>query len=86
MFSGVYRFFPVDLDAIKTTNARMYEAGLALVVRTRETMDLILKWLAPHFSQLKLLIIIRMYNTVDDRGLNLGIPTRYMITLSCTVI
>uniref|UniRef100_A0A915IYV5 Uncharacterized protein n=1 Tax=Romanomermis culicivorax TaxID=13658 RepID=A0A915IYV5_ROMCU len=41
---AVYEYFPTDIKLLKSKSARMYEAGLAFVVRTKEVVEDILKW------------------------------------------
>ncbi|VDK55174.1 unnamed protein product [Anisakis simplex] len=39
-----YRFIPTNLEKLKKPTAKMYEAGLALVLRTTGTMESVLRW------------------------------------------
>ncbi|KAK6032873.1 hypothetical protein OSTOST_00918 [Ostertagia ostertagi] len=41
---ALYSYFPVSIEDLKKPKAKMYEAGLVLAVRTRETTENILKW------------------------------------------
>jgi hypothetical protein len=40
----VYKYLPSNIPAIKHVSGKMYEAGFALVVRTREVVRDVLKW------------------------------------------
>ncbi|VDL78283.1 unnamed protein product [Nippostrongylus brasiliensis] len=42
---GVYKFIPTEYKEIKKTKAKMYEAGFALIVKTLDAIEQILKWL-----------------------------------------
>ncbi|CAI4221657.1 unnamed protein product [Auanema sp. JU1783] len=42
--AALYDFFPTNFDEIRKPKAKMYEAGFALVVRTKEVIDSVLKW------------------------------------------
>ncbi len=43
-FTGVYKYIPTDELQLKNERAKMYEAGFAFLVRTREAIDDALKW------------------------------------------
>uniref|UniRef100_A0A1I7Y8I1 Nucleotid_trans domain-containing protein n=1 Tax=Steinernema glaseri TaxID=37863 RepID=A0A1I7Y8I1_9BILA len=40
----VYRFIPTNIAKLKAEKAKMYEAGLVFVVKTRDVVDKLLKW------------------------------------------
>ncbi|KAK5967640.1 hypothetical protein GCK32_016567, partial [Trichostrongylus colubriformis] len=40
----VYKYLPTNYTEIKKKKAKMYESGLTLVVKTRDTVEEILKW------------------------------------------
>ncbi|KAL6722462.1 hypothetical protein Aduo_017587 [Ancylostoma duodenale] len=41
---SLYSFFPVSVDELRKPKAKMYEAGLVHAVRTKETVEKIVKW------------------------------------------
>ncbi|KAK6766195.1 hypothetical protein RB195_025850 [Necator americanus] len=41
---SLYSYFPVFFEELRKPKAKMYEAGLVLAMRTRETMEKIVKW------------------------------------------
>ncbi|WKX91432.1 hypothetical protein Q1695_009906 [Nippostrongylus brasiliensis] len=41
---SVYKFIPTEYKEIKKTKAKMYEAGFALIVKTLDAIEQILKW------------------------------------------
>lgn len=40
----IYSFIPTNFEEIKKEKAKMYESGLTLVVKAKDTMEQILKW------------------------------------------
>ena len=40
----VFDFFPTSVERLKTTSAKMFEAGFVFVVRTAEVVNEVLKW------------------------------------------
>ncbi|VDM74795.1 unnamed protein product [Strongylus vulgaris] len=40
----LYRYFPVSLEEMRKPKAKMFEAGLVHAIRSRETIDKIVKW------------------------------------------
>ncbi|EYB90136.1 hypothetical protein Y032_0223g2672 [Ancylostoma ceylanicum] len=43
-FPALYSFFPVSINELRKPKAKMYEAGLVHAVKTKETMEKIVKW------------------------------------------
>ncbi|VDO08083.1 unnamed protein product, partial [Haemonchus placei] len=43
-YSEIYKFIPTNFTEIKKPKAKMYEAGFVFAVRTRDTIEQIMKW------------------------------------------